>query len=136
MLNGLALLGFSNIEDVKRMTLREYQLRLEAYQIRRVNEQENLAILAWWIQSVQATKGSPKHPKPVFGEFQDFFDVQKQIDQVRSVFEADYKPHSHTTRVIDRAKIFNRRLEEFKKLKAAGKIIPWKERGIDNGGKL
>lgn len=123
MLNGLALLGFSNIEDVKRMTLREYQLRLEAYQIRRVNEQENLAILAWWIQSVQATKGSPKHPKPVFGEFRDFF-------------EADYKPHSHTTRVIDRAKIFNRRLEEFKKLKAAGKIIPWKERGMKNGGKL
>lgn len=118
------------------MTLREYQLRLEAYQIHRVNEQENLAILAWWIQSVQATKGSPKHPKPVFGEFRDFFDAQKQIDQVRSNFEADYKPHSHSNRVIDRAKIFNQRLEEFKKLKAAGKIIPWKERRVNNGRKL
>lgn len=136
MLNGLALLGFSNIEDIKRMTLREYQLRLEAYQIRRVNEQESLATLAWQIQSVQATKGSSKHPKPVFEKFRDFFDTQKYIDQVRSDFEADYKPHSHTTRVIDRAKIFNQRLEEFKKLKAAGKIIPWKERGMNNGGKL
>ena len=136
MLNGLALLGFSNIEDIKRMTLREYQLRLEAYQIRRVNEQESLATLAWQIQSVQATKGSSKHPKPVFEKFRDFFDTQKYIDQVRSDFEADYKTHSHTTRVIDRAKIFNRRLEEFKKLKAAGKIIPWKERGMNNGGKL
>lgn len=136
MLNGLALLGFSNIEDIKRMTLREYQLRLEAYQIRRVNEQESLATLAWQIQSVQATKGSSKHPKPVFEKFRDFFDTQKYIDQVRSDFEADYKTHSHTTRVIDRAKIFNQRLEEFKKLKAAGKIIPWKERGMNNGGKL
>lgn len=136
MLNGLALLGFSNIEDIKRMTLREYQLRLEAYQIRRVNEQESLATLAWQIQSVQATKGSSKHPKPVFEKFRDFFDTQKYIDQVRSDFEADYKPHSHTTRVIDRAKIFNQRLEEFKKLKAAGKIIPWKERGMKNGGEL
>lgn len=136
MLNGLALLGFSDIEDIKRMTLREYQLRLEAYQIRRVNEQENLATLAWQIQSVQATKGSSKHPKPVFEKFRDFFDIQKQIDQVRSAFETDYKPHSHTTRVIDRAKIFNQRLEEFKELKAAGKIIPWKERGMNNGGKL
>lgn len=136
MLNGLALLGFSNIEYIKRMTLREYQLRLEAYQIRRVNEQESLATLAWQIQSVQATKGSSKHPKPVFEKFRDFFDTQKYIDQVRSDFEADYKTHSHTTRVIDRAKIFNQRLEEFKKLKAAGKIIPWKERGMKNGGEL
>lgn len=118
------------------MTLREYQLRLEAYQIHRAYERENLAILAWWAQSVQATKGSPKHPKPVFEEFRDFFDIQKQVDQVRSVFELDYKPHSHTTKVIDRAKILNQRLEEFKKLKAAGKIIPWKERRMSDGGKL
>ena len=136
MLNGLALLGFSNIEDIKRMTLREYQLRLEAYQIHRINEREDLASLAWQIQSVQATKGSSKHPKPAFEKFRDFFDTQRYIDQVRSDFETDYKPHSHTTRVIDRAKIFNQRLEEFKKLKAAGKIIPWKERGMNNGGKL
>ena len=118
------------------MTLSEYQLRLEAYQIHRVYEQENLAILAWWMQSVQATKGSPKHPKPVFGEFRDFFDIQKQVDQVRLAFESDYKAHSHTTKAINRAKIFNQRLEKFKKLKAAGKIIPWKERRMSNGGKL
>lgn len=118
------------------MTLSEYQLRLEAYQVHQVYEQENLAILAWWTQSVRATKGSAKHPKPVFEEFSDFFDIQKQVDQVRSSFEPDYKPHSHTTKAIDRAKIFNQRLEEFKKLKAAGKIIPWEERRMSNGGKL
>lgn len=115
------------------MSLNEYQLRLEAYQIHQVNEQENLAILAWWIQSVQATKGSPRHPKPVFSEFRDFFDVQKRIDQVRSNFEPGYKARSHTSRTIDREKIFARRIEEFKKLKAAGKIIPWKERRMTNG---
>lgn len=115
------------------MTLREYQLRLEAYKIHQVREQENLATLAWWIQSVQATKGSAKHPKPVFSEFKDFFDSQKLIDQIRSSFEADYSPRASVTKAIDRAQIFNRRLEEFKKLKAAGKIVPLKERGVNNG---
>ncbi len=107
------------------MTLREYQLRLEAYKIHQVREQENLATLAWWIQSVQATKGSAKHPKPVFSEFKDFFDSQKLIDQIRSSFEADYSPRASATKAIDRALL--------KKLNAAGKIVPLKERGMNNG---
>jgi hypothetical protein len=115
------------------MTLREYQLRLEAYQVRQVKKQENLATLAWFIQSVQATKGD-KHPKPVYREFKDFFDTQKQIDQVRAEFEPDYKAHSQASRTIDRGRILARRVEEFKKLKAAGKIIPWEERRMTNGG--
>lgn len=115
------------------MGLREYNLRLEAYKIHRVQEQEDLATLAWWIQGVQATKGSAKHPRPVFSEFKDFFDAQKQIDQIRSSYEVDYSPRASATKAIDRAQIFNRRLEEFKKLKAAGKIIPLKERGIKHG---
>ena len=118
------------------MSLAEYQLRLEAHQIRRVSEQENLAILAWQIQNVKATKGSSKHPKPVFKEFRDFFDVQKQIDQARSDFEPDYQAHSRKRKVIDRAEIFTRRIKEFKKLKADGKIIPWKERRMTNVRKL
>lgn len=115
------------------MSLAEYQLRLEAYRIHRVNEQENLAILAWQIQNVKATKGGSKHPKPVYKDFRDFFDIQKQIDLVRLDFEPDYQAHSQKRKIIDRAEIFTRRIEEFKRLKATGKIIPWKERRMTNG---
>ncbi len=115
------------------MGLREYYLRLEAFQLKRVQRQEDLATQAWFNQIVGEKKGSAKHPKPRFKEFRQFFDTQKQIDKVRSGFEPDYKEQSTEHKVINRAEIFARRVEEFKKLKAAGKIIPLKERGLNNG---
>ena len=65
MLNSLAYLGFHNIEDIGAMTLSEYYLRLEAYQLKELNEREKIAIQAWFNQTVQATTGK-KNPKPKF----------------------------------------------------------------------
>lgn len=107
------------------MGLAEYQLRMEAYQLKRVQEQESLALQAWMNQAVQATKGSSKHPRPKFKQFKEFFDTQEQIDRVRSMYEPSFKSARQQR---DASRIFAKRIQEFKKLKAEGKIIPWNER--------
>ena len=73
------------------MTFDEYLIRLEAFQLRTIKRNEELAYQAWLNQQVQATTGSSKNPKPKFRKFDQFFDTNKMIDEVRGNFEADYK---------------------------------------------
>ena len=91
-MNCLTRLGFSiaQMQQIEEMTLPEYQLAMEAYAIKRTLHREDIAFQAWLNQTVQATKGSDKHPKPMYKEFQDFYNVTEQEDEVRSQFEADY----------------------------------------------
>ena len=59
------------------MTLAEYQLRMEAYSLQQIKIQERLHLQAFLNKTVQATKGSKKHPKPYYEKFEQFFDAQK-----------------------------------------------------------
>lgn len=131
MLNSLAYLGFSRIEDIEKMGLKEYQLRLEAYRIRQVEEERKLALQSWNNEAVKATKGSAKHPKHVYKEFSDFFNQKEAIEKVRSEFEPDYQVASEE-KPRDVGSVLSKRIEEFKRLKKAGKIIPLKERRLNH----
>lgn len=111
------------------MTLAEYNLRMEAYKLRRAEEREDVALQAWYNQQVQATVGK-KNPKPKYKSFDEFYDVDGFKNQIRSVFEADFIPdHLSKKELTDKqTEIFNKRMSDFKKLKADGKIIPLSER--------
>lgn len=114
------------------MTLAEYQLRMEAYSLQQIKIQERLHLQAFLNQTVQATKGK-KNPKPVYQKFEQFFNAQKMVDQVRSAYEPDYIPASKEK--LNAEQVFTKRLEEFKRLKKAGKIIPLKDRKeVPDGG--
>ena len=69
-----------------------------------------------------------KHPKLAYPKFQDLFDFEARIDEIRSANEADYQSVSERETKIDQAKIFAKRLRKFEQLKQEGKIIPWNER--------
>lgn len=129
----MAYLGFHDLDDVGRMTLSEYYLRLEAHALAKLDQREMLAIQAWNNQTVQATtKG--KHPKPIYKKFEQFFDRNAQEQKIRHSFADDYAiPNQKTSRQAQN-EIFYQRYEEFKKLQAAGKIDPnaWKRER--NGG--
>lgn len=134
VLNSLAYLGLENIQEIEKMTFDEYLIRLEAFQLRTIQRNEELAYQAWLNQQVQATTGSSKNPKPKFKRFDQFFDTNKMVDEVRGNFEPDYKAKSKQNTLQDNGNLFAERLKEFKKLKKQGKIIPWnmrtkKERG-------
>lgn len=134
VLNSLAYLGFSSMCEIEKMTLNEYLIRMEAFQLQTIKRNEELAYQAWLNQQVQATTGSPKNPKPKFKEFRKFFDSEKMIDEVRSSFELDYITTSNKAKLRTNENVFAQRLKEFKELKKQGKIIPWNERTQEERG--
>lgn len=111
------------------MTLVEYQLRMEAYQLKKVERQDEIAMQSWMNQVVKATTGK-KHPKPKFKKFEDFFDRQGSINQVREAFEPDYEISQMSPRELKKKQqdLFAKRLIEFNRLRKQGKIIPLNQR--------
>lgn len=107
------------------MTLAEYSLRMEAFQLAEVNRQKYVYLQAFMNQVAKSTKGG-KNPKPLYRKFDDFFDIQAQIDDVRSSYESNYVRVAENKREI--SEIFAKRVAEFQRLKREGKIIPLKER--------
>lgn len=134
VLNSLAYLGLVSIRDIERMTFDEYLIRLEAFQLRTIKRNEELAYQAWLNQQVQATTGSSKNPKPKFRKFDQFFDTNKMIDEVRGNFEADYKATKKQNTLRTNENLFAERLKEFRQLKKQGKIIPWSMRTEEERG--
>lgn len=134
VLNSLAYLGLVSMREIEKMTFDEYLVRLEAFQLRTIKRNEELAYQAWLNQQVQATTGSSKNPKPKFRKFEQFFDTNKMIDEVRGNFEADYKVTKKQNTLRTNENLFAERLKEFRKLKKQGKIIPWSMRTEEERG--
>ena len=134
VLNSLAYLGLVSMREIEKMTFDEYLIRLEAFQLRTIKRNEELAYQAWLNQQVQATTGSSKNPKPKFRKFDQFFDTNKMIDEVRGNFEADYRATKKQNTLRTNENLFVERLKEFRKLKKQGKIIPWSMRTEEERG--
>ena len=134
VLNSLAYLGLVSMREIEKMTFDEYLIRLEAFQLRTIKRNEELAYQAWLNQQVQATTGSSKNPKPKFRKFEQFFDANKMIDEVRGNFEADYKATKKQNTLRTNENLFAERLKEFRQLKKQGKIIPWSMRTEEERG--
>ena len=134
VLNSLAYLGLVSMRDIEKMTFDEYLIRLEAFQLRTIKRNEELAYQAWLNQQVQATTGSSKNPKPKFRKFEQFFDANKMIDEVRGNFEENYKVTKKQNTLRTNENLFAERLKEFRQLKKQGKIIPWSMRTEEERG--
>lgn len=134
VLNSLAYLGLVSMREIEKMTFDEYLIRLEAFQLRTIKRNEELAYQAWLNQQVQATTGSSKNPKPKFRKFEQFFDTNKMIDEVRGNFEADYRATKKQNTLRTNENLFVERLKEFRQLKKQGKIIPWSMRTDEERG--
>ena len=122
------------MREIEKMTFDEYLIRLEAFQLRTIKRNEELAYQAWLNQQVQATTGSSKNPKPKFRKFDQFFDTNKMIDEVRGNFEVDYKSTKKQNTLRTNENLFAERLKEFRQLKKQGKIIPWSMRTEEERG--
>ncbi|WP_244054510.1 hypothetical protein [Ligilactobacillus pabuli] len=78
------------MHEIECLSLSDYWLGMEAYAIKKTLEREDLALQAWMNQTVQATKGSDKHPQPMYKKFEDFYDANELEDNIRGEFEPDY----------------------------------------------
>lgn len=88
---------------------------MEAYTIKQALRREDIAMQAWFNQTVQATKGSDKHPKPRYKTFKEFYNTEEQEDEIRAQFESDY-----TSKFITKKKeqeLIQERFEKLQELK-------------------
>lgn len=72
-------LGIDDFLVIARMTLHEYQLRMKAYQLKRLDQEFEINLLAWQINQAGA---QDKNGKPHFRRFSDFFDYQKKEQKI------------------------------------------------------
>jgi hypothetical protein len=74
------------LQDIERLTLREYDLYMEVYQLKQIDHQEDLAMQAWLNQASKATK---KGGKSQYKNFKDFFDAEKMEKKVLRAYEGE-----------------------------------------------
>lgn len=72
----------TNISDIERMTLYEYNIRMTAAQLSWLDKERLIHELAWANQQVQAQKKVGKHTVPVYRNFNEFFNYQKIEDSI------------------------------------------------------
>lgn len=126
-------MGFHSLADIDDMTLSEYQLRMEAYGLRRVEADRRAIMSAFFAQVAKSTTGSSENPRPLYEHFSDLFDEQAEIDRVRGAYEPNYKPTSRRAREQDINRIIAERYKRYEELKKQGKL-PTK-RARKKGGK-
>lgn len=95
------------------MTIAEYELRMEAYNLQQVEKQYDAATLAWMNRNAQAFD---EDGNAVFTDFNDFFDRNEAIDKVKSNFESDYQPIAVKHKKQNRQDILLKRIREYQKL--------------------
>lgn len=94
------------------MTLSEYELRMESYELQETDRQFNMALQAWLNTAVQAVD---KDGKSIYKDFDDFFDYIKQINKVRSYYEPNYVPVKKIKQP-SKADILINRIKEYQKM--------------------
>jgi hypothetical protein len=109
----------------------EYLLRMEAYQLKQIERQDDIALQAWLNREVKATTGKGKSERYKYTKLTQLYDRQEAISRIRSQWEPNYAPPADVKAKQDRldnARHFDERMTEFRRLKEEGKIIPWRQR--------
>ena len=77
--------GWANsLEDVERMTLKEYRLRAEGFELWQVDRSYYAHLQAWLTFAAKAEKRVGKgKSKPVYDRFEKFFDYDKAIKKIK-----------------------------------------------------
>lgn len=96
------------------MTIAEYWLRLEAYQLKQAKNQEQLALQAWLNQAVKATRGNSKNPKPKYKTFKEFYDLEQINSDIRATFEGGT---TQKQKKLGRNELIAKRYNEWQKIK-------------------
>lgn len=84
-LNCFRYLGFKSLEEVDRLTIPEYNLLMEAAQLKEVDKDYRNHLQAFLNFAVKAEKKAGKgKTKPVYQRFRNFFDYEKEVDLVKN----------------------------------------------------
>lgn len=77
-------LGFKSISEVERLTIPEYELMMEACQLKMVDDDYHIHWQAFLNFAVQAKKKTGKRgERPVYSRFEKFFDYRKEVKKIK-----------------------------------------------------
>ena len=77
-------MGYTSLYDIDTTTLFEYQMKMKAYNLKRVDIERDMHLQAWLNHQVTATKEVAKKHVPVYKNFTDFFDYEKRIKEIEN----------------------------------------------------
>lgn len=94
VLNCIRYLGMTDINEIGRLTLYEYDLLMTGKALAAVDESHKAHKQAWINHQVTATKlvGGKKNKKevPVYKKFKDFFDYEEEIRKITQEIDEGY----------------------------------------------
>ena len=82
-INCFRYLGFSSFEQVDQLNLNEYEIMMEAFNLRQVDQEFWIHLQAFENYRAQATTTSGKHTRPVYTTFKKFFDYEAELKRVQ-----------------------------------------------------
>lgn len=62
----------------------EYEARMHAYKLERIDKERDMHMQAWLNQQVKATKEKGKKQVPIFKNFKEFYDYEKNISDIEN----------------------------------------------------
>lgn len=71
--------GFRSLDEVDKITLRDYELLIKAEQLKSVDDDCKTHWLAWLTFQAKAMK---KSGKPAYRTFRSFYDYEKELEKV------------------------------------------------------
>lgn len=75
-------LGMKSLDEVDRITIREYRLLMKANNLKNVDRDYRVHQLAWLTNAARATKSAGKGKRcPVYAKFSQFFDYRNAVRQ-------------------------------------------------------
>lgn len=89
LVEALRFFNAKSLEEAKDMTLAEYQIYSEVYQLKQLDRQRDIYEQAWANQAAKATK---KSGKPYYRKFDDFFgnEYDKQVRKVMASYQGAF----------------------------------------------
>src|SRR5699024_12436951 len=111
IINCFRYLGYVNLQDIKELTLYEYEARMHAYKLSQVDKERDMHLQAWLNYQVTATKESGKKQVPVFKSFKEFYNYERNLKEIESHMNETNKLSDDVRRKAQIAKRLNGRRE-------------------------
>lgn len=75
--------GITDLNEIDCMTFREFRLRMKAYELKRLDKEYQIALLAWQIREIDArTKSGKNNYKYVYDRFEKFFNFEEHENMI------------------------------------------------------
>lgn len=97
-IDAMRYFGMTDMNEIDRMTLGEYFMRMEAAMLRNNDQEKLIHLQAWASQMVQATEGSKKHPKPKYKTFKEFYNADQIEENIVDQYEGITTPERDAKR--------------------------------------